>query len=105
MIAAMWIIGYILMTWITFIGIAKQTNTLSDPWQSPAPFFSGILWPIVLPFVIPTVICFRLSTLDRGSNRVEKRRQKELEEAKHRKELARINAEALALKEREAGIK
>jgi len=95
------IIGYVVMMSATFVGMAKATGQLQDPWETPTPFFSALFWPIVVPFAIPTAICARMAD---GGSRTERRREKELAEANHKQRLARINAETMAVMEREAGL-
>lgn len=71
--------------------IGGYTGSYHDPdmgW-----FFSAAVWPAVIPLVIG----FGLSAKGQGLSRDEKRRAKELAEANHKKELARIAMEEDAM--------
>lgn len=62
---------------------------------------------IFLPLAAPVVLGVWLSKYEwePRSERVSRKQAKEIKEAQHRQELARINAETLAIQEREAGIR
>ena len=76
-----------------------------DYWESPGPFFGSLVWPIFIPALVGSHVGH--AVINRGSreSRTEKRHARELDEANHRKEIARINAEAIELQEREAGMR
>jgi hypothetical protein len=64
-------------------------------------FFFGLFWPISLP----AGFAWNLSDRPKRVPRDEKRRAKEIAEAEHRKTLARLAAEELAINERSLNIK
>lgn len=59
--------------------------------ETPA-FFTAVLWPAAVPFVLAS-----RKGEGKSLSRDEKRRQREIEEARHQKELARIRMEEDAL--------
>ncbi len=59
---------------------------------------------VFFPIVTPVLVGRWLTTLN-SADRREAKRMKELREAEHRQELARINARTIEIQEREAGIR
>lgn len=51
---------YVLFGCVAFVGVAYMLGELRDPWDGPAPFFCGLMWPLALPFLVSTLICKRL---------------------------------------------
>lgn len=90
---------YSLIGGITYKVAAIKLNATGD--EHPGVFFSGVLWPIVLPAGLGTSIVSAMSSQSRMS-RAKRRQEQEIIEAKHKKELARINAETLEINERAA---
>lgn len=84
---------YSMIAGVSFRAIANATNHPDDPWRSPGPFFGALAWPVALPLLLG----IKGGTLVLGDgerlSRDERRRDKELTEARHKQELARIEAE------------
>jgi hypothetical protein len=61
---------------------------------------------ILLPIAAPIVLGIWLSKheFEKRDSRISRKQKREIMEAEHKKELARINAETIAIQEREAGI-
>lgn len=64
-------------------------------------FFSAAAWPAVLPIAMGRAVSTSNFTY---VPRQEVKNQKEIQQAQHKLEIARIRAEELAIKEKEAGI-
>jgi len=62
--------------------------------------FSALFWPAVVPLALG----HKLSGFDNES-RIDRKHERQVEEAKHKQELARINSETIRIKEMEAGIR
>lgn len=89
----LWVLLYGMMMGVTFRVIANTTLHPEDPWDTPGPFFGSLLWPLALP----TMIGIKGATLVLGdgtarTSRDERRRKKELAEAKHKLHVAQIEA-------------
>lgn len=64
-----------------------------DYWEHPGPFFSAVGWPVVVPLLIGTAISNLVFVGEGHTSRADRRRDKELDEARHKLEVAKINAE------------
>lgn len=53
---------YAVASMVVFVVVAYLSDELHDPWGSPVPFFSGLLWPLSLPLVAATYLCRRLDS-------------------------------------------
>lgn len=62
-------------------------------------FFAGLLFPLALPLIVGTTVVPNFADADRQP-RAERRRQKEMEEAEHRVQLARVRAQETEALER-----
>lgn len=89
------IFGYGLVAGMTFKGFSHYGNFYDEF----GPGIAAIFWPFALPAGIGAVLLGKKISTERIS-RDDRRRRKELAEANHRKELARIAAEELAINER-----
>jgi hypothetical protein len=78
----------------------KYKGTLCDALcgHSFAAGLSVIAWPLTLP-----ISAGLLMGQDKTA-RTEKKHQRQIDEARHKQELAKINAQTIAIQEREAGI-
>ena len=92
------IIGYGFMAGIGFHTIAITSADPDDPWETPGPFFGGLLWPLMLPAMLGMGIVKVIATPREDKNK--KRRMQEIAEAEHKKKLAQLHAEELAINER-----
>jgi hypothetical protein len=76
-------------------------------WQNDASAwsaaFGGIFFPLTLPIFIGVLVSKH--KFEPRENRVSRKQAKEIKAAEHRKELALINAETIAIQEKEAGIR
>lgn len=92
MLIPLYIFMYGILSGVTFRVIANATDDPTDPWKTPGPFFGSLLWPIALPLMLGIYG----STLVLGDgerlSRDERRREKELDEAKHKLEIAKVDA-------------
>ena len=86
---------YFVMVPLVFYAAAKTGGMLESPWETPGPFMAGLFWPVAIPFILGTMLC-REAT----GTRAEKRREREIIEAKHKVELAKLRAEETAQLER-----
>lgn len=114
MITILIFIGYI-MAYFAVAGLSGARHHAiessrcgsSDCWNSywcshcvVSVWLAGIFWPIG----VPTLLGIKAGGTSRET-RTKNRRTRELEEAKHKQELAKINARTLEIQEREAGIR
>lgn len=67
-------------------------------------YVASFFWPIMVPFLISEYFGRKYS-IGSKAERIETRRQRELDEAKHKTMLAAERAKQLDVMEREAGIK
>jgi hypothetical protein len=78
------IIGYGLVTFCTFVGVAWCTDQLDRPWQSPLPFLCSLLWPMAAPLVGlfggATYVCGHLQKKRKAAREREAELQKRVEE-------------------------
>jgi hypothetical protein len=91
MLVFFWIVGVMLYLAIGggMGGYAQKVLGHSDYWSHPGPFFTTILWPIVLPAWVGLQGSKYLSS----ESRTERRRDREIEEANHRVRLAKLQAQ------------
>lgn len=78
---------------IAFRLLANHTEYPDEPFRYPGPTFGSLLWPVAIPVVLGAKVAG--SIFGNGTERLtraEKRREKELAEANHKQELARIQA-------------
>lgn len=81
-----------------------EIRTGETGYDNPAVFFSGVLWPIVAPAYLGSLLVVGLGSQSRQS-RASRKRASEIEAAEHKRELARIAAEELAISEWSLNIK
>jgi hypothetical protein len=78
------IIGYCLVAFCTFVGVAWFTNKLDCPWQSPLPFICSLFWPMAAPMVAlfggATYACGYLQKKRKAAREREAELQKRVEE-------------------------
>lgn len=94
-------LGYFFMGGLTFRRTAAKSKHPDDPWETPGPLLAGVFWPVTIPFALGSATA---GDPKRGEVKSEAKRAAELKEAEHRKALAKIEAETLAIQERSAGL-
>lgn len=96
------IAGYGLMAGVGFRVLGNTTSNPDEPWETPGPFFGALLWPLLLP----AVVGMKMVGGGRAKQtKIEQRRKEEIAEAQHRKQLAAIAAEELAINESSLNLK
>lgn len=97
------VLGYIGPKIRSFAYDRRGLNMGTSDGASCFAFFSCLLLPVFAPIILG--LWLSKHNFEPRENRISRKQAKEIKGAEHRKELARINAETIAIKEREAGIR
>ena len=93
--------GYAVISGIVFRISADLTDYPDRPFETPGPLLAAMMWPLALALILGIMIP---SGSFKPGGRTERRRKRELAEAKHRVALAEKQAEETRILEREAGF-
>lgn len=83
--------------------VRAARSSKSNPWDDATVFFGSLFWPIGLSAMMGAFIA---KTVEPGAtnNRLERKRQREMADAHHKLQLARVEAQTIRELERSNGM-